>query len=114
MLIAHNDYFSYFYADRRELNNGKQLNLRKNLNLSKVDDSKSTPIEYEKSTIISNSLRTILLQDNLLRTYPHILSSKELFPALRVIQLHGNPIEDSKNEAGNKFIGDKSIDITNS
>ena len=107
MIISH-----ISILDRRKLDNGKQLNLRKNLKLSEADHSKSTPIEYEKSAVISNSLRTILLQDNLLKTYPHILSSKELFPALRVIQLHGNPIENSKNEAGNKFKGDKFIDNT--
>ena len=46
-----------------------------------------------KSVIVSKSLRTILLQDNYLNVFPDVLSSKQLFPALKVIQLHGKPIQ---------------------
>ena len=41
----------------------------------------------------SKTLRTILLQDNLLTEFPRVLSSRHLFPSLRVVQIHGNPIE---------------------
>ena len=52
----------------------------------------SFPATQVSPCIVSNSLRTILLQDNRLTENPNLLLSKQLFPALRVIQLHGNPI----------------------
>ena len=42
---------------------------------------------------IARSLRTVLLQNNCLTAFPHVLASKQLFPSLKVIQVHGNPIE---------------------
>ena len=65
---------------------------------SNLEDFDSSKMDSQKPVFLSKSLRTILLQDNHLEYYPRILSSKPLFPALKVIQLHGNPIKNDDNE----------------
>ena len=55
----------------------------------------------QENSILSKTLRTILLQDNLLTEFPRVLSSRHLFPSLRVVQIHGNPIEEGdKDDTG--------------
>ena len=68
----------------------KECSMHRRSCQSKLGSLKSS---VKEPPVISKSLRTILLQDNLLTKYPHLLSSKQLFPGLRVIQLHGNPIK---------------------
>ena len=74
------------------------MRLRRNCESFKTKGSIPAQMDSQESPFISKSLRTILLQDNLLMNYPRVLSSKQLFPSLRVIQLHGNPIKDHKTE----------------
>ena len=62
----------------------KGLQFKKELSTSNIG---------QETSILSNTLRTILLQDNLLTEFPRVLSSRHLFPSLRVVQIHGNPIE---------------------
>ena len=59
----------------------------------------------QESSILSKTLRTILLQDNLLTEFPRVLSSRHLFPALRVVQIHGNPIEAREGDKDDTSFG---------
>ena len=52
-------------------------------------------------SVVAKSLRTILLQNNYLTAAQEILYSKTFFPALRVIQLHGNPTQKGTNSTKN-------------
>ena len=87
-----------FCIDKNEHGRTKISKNGKKFESNKTEATKSSFVEQHKPLVVSKSLRTILLQDNLLKIYPHVLSSTQLFPALKVIQLHGNPIQDQTND----------------
>ena len=84
--------FITFHFTHKENKMGKEeySTLHKGLQFKK---ELSTFTFGQETSILSKTLRTILLQDNLLTEFPRVLSSRHLFPSLRVVQIHGNPIE---------------------
>ena len=98
LIISKFSTLSFISIDNKNVARTNQKKHRKNYESFKTTGPISSQIDCQESTFISKSLRTILLQDNLLTNYPRVLSSKQLFPSLRVIQTHGNPIKDHDDD----------------
>ena len=93
------DYRSIIEDDYDDTENGR-VSLEKpalGITVQKGGDPDPTTTGLPRSSpgtsSMAKSLRTVLLQNNCLTAFPHVLASKKLFPSLKVIQVHGNPIE---------------------